>query len=185
MLTLANMKKLKKILRPISDQQEANAAVSLILKQVQKDLKILFVKRVERLSDPWSGQIAFPGGKKDFKDLNLKETIIRETFEETNLKLEEDSLIGVLEVIDSGHFSNIKILPFISLLKGSRIIKLNNKELDNYFWCSYKKIVNNKSLVEINSKKEPAYVLGDEVVWGITYKILREFSKIIEKIIVL
>ena len=185
MLTSANVKKLKQVLRPISDQQEANAAVSLILKQVKKDLRILFVKRVERLSDPWSGQIAFPGGKKDLEDINLKDTIIRETFEETNLKLEEDSLIGVLEAIDSGHFSKIKILPFISFLKGSQMIRLNNKELDNYFWVSYKKIINNQSLVEINSIKEPAYVLGDEVVWGITYKILREFSKIIEKITVL
>ena len=181
MLILPNTNKIKQVLRPISDHQEANAAVGLILIQVQQDFKILFVKRVERLSDPWSGQIAFPGGKKETKDSNLKDTVIRETFEETNIKLDEDNLIGVLEAIDSGHFSNIKILSFISLLKGPQIIKLNKKELDNYFWYSYKKILNNRSLVEINSKKEPAYILGDAIVWGITYKILREFCEIIEK----
>jgi 8-oxo-dGTP pyrophosphatase MutT (NUDIX family) len=181
LLILPNTNKIKQVLRPISDHQEANAAVGLILIQVQQDFKILFVKRVERLSDPWSGQIAFPGGKKETKDSNLKDTVIRETFEETNIKLDEDNLIGVLEAIDSGHFSNIKILPFISLLKGPQIIKLNKKELDNYFWYSYKKILNNRSLVEINSKKEPAYILGDKIVWGITYKILREFCEIIEK----
>lgn len=181
MLTLPNTNKIKQVLRPISDKQEANAAVSLILIPVHQDFKILFVKRVESLSDPWSGQIAFPGGKKESEDETLKDTIIRETFEETNIKLDENSLIGVLEAIDSGHFSNIRILPFISLLKGPQIIKLNKKELDNYFWYSYKKIINNRSLVEINSKKEPAYILGEAVVWGITYKILREFCEIIEK----
>jgi len=181
LLTLPNTNKIKQFLRPTSDHQEANAAVSLILIKVQQDFKILFVKRVERLSDPWSGQIAFPGGKKETKDNNLKDTIIRETFEEKNIKLDEDNLIGVLEAIDSGHFPNIKILPFISLLDGSQIIKLNKKELDNYFWYSYKKILNKRSLVEINSKKEPAYILGEAVVWGITYKILREFCEIIEK----
>jgi len=181
LLTLSNTNKIKQVFRPISDHQEANAAVSLILISVRQDFKILFVKRVERLSDPWSGQIAFPGGKKESEDKCLKDTIIRETFEETNIKLDEDNLIGVLEAIDSGHFSNIRILPFISLLKGPQIIKLNKKELDNYFWYSYKKIRTNRSLVEINSKKEPAYILGEAVVWGITYKILREFCEIIEK----
>ncbi len=68
MVTLPNTNKIKQVLRPISDQQEANAAVSLILIQVHQDFKILFVKRVERLSDPWSGQIAFPGGKKESED---------------------------------------------------------------------------------------------------------------------
>jgi hypothetical protein len=49
LLTLPNTNKIKQVLRPISDHQEANAAVGLILIQVQQDFKILFVKIVERL----------------------------------------------------------------------------------------------------------------------------------------
>ena len=180
MLTLSTIRKLKQALRPISDQQKANAAVSLILKPVQQDFEILFVKRVERLSDPWSGQIALPGGKNEPKDMNLKDTIIRETFEETNIKLKEDNLLGVLNTIDSCRTPKVTILPFISLLKDSPMIKLNKKELDSYFWISFKEIKNNIGVVDINTKKESAYILGDAVVWGITYKILREFTKIIE-----
>ena len=112
--------------------------------------------------------------------MKLKDTIIRETFEETNIKLKEDNLLGVLNAIDSYRTPKVIILPFISLLKDSPMIKLNKKELDSYFWISFKEINNNIGMVDINTKKEPAYILGDAVVWGITYKILREFTKIIE-----
>lgn len=55
------MEKLSKGLRPISDEQNANAAVALLLKPKNEGFTVLFVKRVENLADPWSGQMAFPG----------------------------------------------------------------------------------------------------------------------------
>ena len=43
------------------------AAVAVVLRDVG-ELQVLLVKRKERLGDPWSGQIALPGGMQ--KDLN-------------------------------------------------------------------------------------------------------------------
>ena len=62
-----------KVLKPVSDRQDADAAVALLLKLPDQDLKILIVKRAENPADPWSGQMAFPGGKRDEKDQNLKQ----------------------------------------------------------------------------------------------------------------
>ena len=74
-----SIEKLSEALRPLSDEQGANAAVAVLLKLERGRLCVLFVKRVEEAKDPWSGQVAFPGGKRDAEDKDLKETVIRET----------------------------------------------------------------------------------------------------------
>ena len=183
MLNSKLIKRLPDVLKKISDQQQANAAVSLLLKPAIRDYEILFVKRVERLSDPWSGQIAFPGGKRDPEDRTLKDTVIREVFEETNIKLEENNFLGVLEIIKSEPERNIRILPFVALLEKRPTIKLNKNELDRFFWISYKKIERNKGNVDVENKKVPAYILGEDIIWGVTYNILNKFRKNIELVI--
>lgn len=180
MLTSKLIKKLPYLLRKNSEHQNANAAVGLILKTGKEDYEILFVKRVKRSSDPWSGQIAFPGGKHDPEDKTLKDTVIREIYEETGIYLQEDSFLGVLSVIKSRPNQNIKILPFIALLKEKPVIKLSKNELDSYFWIPYKKIVNSKGIAEINNRKVPAYIFKEKIVWGVTYRIIRKFRENIE-----
>ncbi|MDH5663747.1 MAG: CoA pyrophosphatase, partial [Candidatus Bathyarchaeota archaeon] len=71
------IEKLSRVLKPVSEGQDGNAAVALLLKPADKDLKILFVKRAENLADPWSGQMALPGGKRDATDQSLKQTVVR------------------------------------------------------------------------------------------------------------
>lgn len=183
MLNSKIIKRLPEILGKVSEKYDANAAVSLILKPKLEDYEILFVKRVERISDPWSGQIAFPGGKRDPEDRNLKDTVIREVFEETSIKLMEINFLGVSKIISSKPKRNLRILPFIVFLEESPVIDLNKKELDKFFWVSYKKIESNRGIVNFGSRNVPAYILGDDIVWGVTYKILRDFNKIVELLI--
>jgi len=177
------IKRLPDILGKISEKYNANAAVSIILKSTLEDYEILFVKRVNRISDPWSGQIAFPGGKRDPKDRNLKDTVIREVFEETSIKLKEGSFLGVLKTISSKPKRTFKILPFIVFLEESPTIDLNKKELDRFFWVSFEKIESNRGIVDFGDRKVPAYIFGDDIVWGVTYKILRDFIEIVELLI--
>ncbi len=44
--------------------------------------EILYIKRALREGDRWSGQMAFPGGKRDSDDVDDLDTAERETFEE-------------------------------------------------------------------------------------------------------
>ena len=46
------------------------SAVALILQVRDGQLHILMIKRAEREGDPWSGHMAFPGGRKDPVDAN-------------------------------------------------------------------------------------------------------------------
>ncbi len=55
------------------------AAVAVILREVDDELEILFIKRSETPGDPWSGHMAFPGGHEDPGDEDLKQAAVRET----------------------------------------------------------------------------------------------------------
>ena len=44
--------------------EEAYAGVAIMLKPEDEDIELFLVKRAEVSGDPWSGDMAFPGGKK-------------------------------------------------------------------------------------------------------------------------
>lgn len=58
------------------------------------DGHMLMIKRSEREGDPWSGHMAFPGGKEEDQDAGPVETATREAHEELRLELVGASLLG-------------------------------------------------------------------------------------------
>ncbi len=162
------------MLRPVSEGQDGNAAVTLLLKLADKDLRILFVKRVESPVDPWSGQMAFPGGKRDAADRSLKQTVVRETLEETNIDLDRCRFLGVMEPQKSTARPEMKVVPFVILLEYEPVIKLN-EELEKSVWISPEELVRHRSTVKFSFGEFPAYVVGNIVIWGLTYRILEAF----------
>jgi 8-oxo-dGTP diphosphatase len=173
--------KLPTVLKPVSDEQGANSAVALLLKPKRNDFDLLLVKRVENPSDPWSGQMALPGGKREPKDVSLKATVMRETMEETGISLGDCRFLGVLTAISSEPKPEIKILPFVVLLEDEPKLKLNKEELESFIWVPFEEIVQSKGTVEFSFGKVPAYIFADAVVWGITYKIISKFIQAVEK----
>jgi 8-oxo-dGTP pyrophosphatase MutT (NUDIX family) len=170
-----SIEKLSKVLKPTSEGQDANAAVALLLKAEDQDLKIFFVKRVENPDDPWSGQMALPGGKRDIKDQNLRQTVVRETLEETNINLlDRCRFLGVMETQRSAPRPEMKILPFVVLLEHEPSIKLN-EELEWFVWISLEELVQHRGTVKLGFGEFPAYIVGDSIIWGLTYRILEKF----------
>ena len=170
-----NIEELSKVLKPVSEGQDADAAVALLLKLLDQDLKVFFVKRVENPPDPWSGQMALPGGKRDAKDQNLKQTVVRETLEETHINLlDRCRFLGVMEPLRSTQRPEMKILPFIILLEYEPLIKLN-EELEWFVWISLEELLQHKGTVQFSFGEFPAYIIGNIVIWGLTYRILEKF----------
>ena len=174
------VKKLSKVLKPLSEGQDAGAAVVLLLKTTDKDLKILFVKRAENPADPWSGQMALPGGKRDATDQSLKQTVVRETLEETNINLlDRCRFLGVMETQTSTTRPEMKILPFVVLLEHEQSIELN-EELERSIWISPEELVRHRGTVKFGFGEFPAYIVGNIVIWGLTYRILEFFVHTLE-----
>ena len=74
---------------PVLDVKDVRmaAAVALVLREVDGDLEALFIRRAEHDDDPWSGDLAFPGGRLDPGDADAQAAAERESREELSLDL--------------------------------------------------------------------------------------------------
>ena len=168
-----SIEQLSTVLRKVSDEQGANAAVALLLRYDRGRLCVLFVRRVQNPRDPWSGQIALPGGKREPRDENLKETVIRETLEETNINLQDNCrVLGVMSPFQSKPRPEIRVLPFVTLVEDEPSIKLNKNELEGYFWVPLEELVRNRTTMKFDFGEVPAFIVGSTIIWGLTYRIV-------------
>lgn len=183
LIFIVNIEKLSKILEPVSKEQDAGAAVALLLKFTNQRIKVLFVKRAENPADPWSGQMALPGGRRDAKDRSLRDTIVRETLEETNINLLYRSrFLGVMATLESEIRSELKILPFVILLEHEPSVKLN-EELKYFVWISPEELIQNRGIFKLSFREFPAYIVGSNVIWGLTYNIFENFIRTLDSIV--
>ena len=177
-----NVDKLRKIVKdnkPVPDNEHLWAAVAVIYNPCLN--AFLIGKRTENPSDPWSGDAAFPGGRfKPSKDRDLVETAIREAKEEVGLDLTKAAeLLGVLEPFTPSNAPNINVVPVIFLLKDCNPqLVINRAELSKVFWLNVNDVVNYVKLnVNIKGRLRPAIIMGDVVIWGMTYRILRRLLR--------
>ena len=155
----------------------ADAAVAMILKEDNNILQIFLVKRSPRQADPWSGHMAFPGGRRNPFDTNLKDTVMRETLEETKINLEKCRLLGTLSPINSEFTPRMRVLPFVFVCEESQEIELNY-ELSSYYWIPLDKLKDSTCNIQIGNRNMPAYIIGNEAVWGLTYRMLEAFNRL-------
>jgi len=172
--------KLWKLLRPVSATEDADAVVALLLKPADDDFSVLFVNRVSSPSDPWSGQTALPGGKREPNDEDLKQTVIRETLEETNINLKDHCrFLGTTGIEHSTPRPEMRIVPFVILLEHEPIIRLNEKELEGYAWIPLKELAKRRGKAKFSFGEFPAYIVGDVAIWGLTYRIVESLLRMI------
>jgi len=173
------LENLLRVLNTSSDMQNADAAVALLLRPVNEEFRILFVKRIESASDPWSGQMAFPGGKRSLKDRDIKQTAIRETLEETNVNLlQKCRFLGVLENMRSTVRPELLVAPCVFFLEHEPTIILN-EELRGFLWFHLNRLHKHKGTANFPFGEVPAYFVNGDVVWGLTYRILEKFFQIL------
>lgn len=83
---------------PDPEPVRSRAAVAVI---VGPGEELLFIRRAERPGDPWSGDMAFPGGREEPTDPNPRATAERETREEVGLDLADATFLGALTPMTS------------------------------------------------------------------------------------
>ena len=177
--------------RPVDAPDARPAAVALVLLPVSArggggggGLEILLIRRAERADDPWSGQIAFPGGRQEASDPDLLATAIRETREETGVDLSAAERLGTLDDLypRTPTLPPVVVRPFVFAL-ATRPALVPSDEVQRAFWMPLAHLsesgVRREVTLTLRGAKRtfPAYLVGngDEVIWGMTERILTPF----------
>ena len=141
-----------------------------------------------RADDPWSGQIAFPGGRRETFDASLEETAVRETREEVGrFDLRRDgTIVGALDESRP----RIPVLPPVIVRPFVATIAFEatggpSDEVEKYFWAPLADLLDpaatrtTEIAVRGNTVLRPAITYNGYVIWGMTEGILRRFEEII------
>jgi 8-oxo-dGTP pyrophosphatase MutT (NUDIX family) len=171
---------------PVAAEEEQGvrkAAVALIFRLGENDvLELLFIKRAEYEGDPWSGQIAFPGGRAEERDGSLAETAIRETREEIGIDLaSEGMIVGRLDDLRprTVRLPAIMVRPFVALLDRSDPLVLSS-EVALSFWLPFTALTRveawHEDIVSARGIQIHARVFRhhEHVIWGMTERILAQ-----------
>jgi 8-oxo-dGTP pyrophosphatase MutT (NUDIX family) len=86
---------------PVDGRRQA--AVSLVLRGEPERPEVLFIERARHPADPWSGHMAFPGGRMDPGDVDARAAAERETLEEVGLSLDGSLPLGRLNDLEGHH----------------------------------------------------------------------------------
>jgi 8-oxo-dGTP pyrophosphatase MutT (NUDIX family) len=164
------------------------AAVALIFRAGHDGSpELLFIKRAEYPGDPWSGQIAFPGGREESGDISLQETATRETREETGIDLAcEGMVIGVLDDLRprTVRLPAVVVRPYVAVLERREPLELS-PEVALAFWIPFGSLSHKESwredVVSARGMQINARVFRheDHIIWGMTERILAQLLELL------
>lgn len=159
-----------------------HAAVALLLRQGRRGVEILFILRAEFAGDPWSGNIAFPGGHIEADDDTARAAAERETLEEISIDLQQEEFLGRLDDVAGAHLPVIVSCFAYVVDEATPIIA--NREINETFWVPLVDLAApERQLLHYvffrgEELERPAIDLlgpGRTVLWGITYRLVSHF----------
>jgi 8-oxo-dGTP pyrophosphatase MutT (NUDIX family) len=160
-----------------SDQ---TAAVAAILREAPAGTDLLFIRRAEHPADPWSGDMAWPGGHVDPGDGGPLATAVREAREELALDLERDgTFLGGLPVVRTHLRSGqgpLWVAPFVFELTAVSAL-VPNDEVQEAVWVPLPFLLepsNRGSFIWTRGipLTMACYRYEGRLIWGLTMKML-------------
>jgi ADP-ribose pyrophosphatase YjhB (NUDIX family) len=176
--------KLASVAQVDHSQDEATAAVAAILRPGpgapgSQGVEILLIERAEREGDPWSGHLAFPGGKRDPLDVSLLATSIRETREEVGLALDPTWLLARLDDVQA-RINGLKVAHFVFAVEEPVSLLLKNAEVKETLWVPLERIARDQGKETFTRSLGdktidlPCIRLGGRVLWGMTHRMVMQ-----------
>jgi 8-oxo-dGTP pyrophosphatase MutT (NUDIX family) len=166
---------------------DAFAAVATILRPSPDGAELLFIVRAERADDPWSGHVAFPGGKREPTDESLVHTAVRETEEEVGLRLSPDACLAQLDVVAAA-VSGASVAQLVFALEDADAVATTSAEVSATLWVPLAKLARLEKegagtfeYVRAGKVLElPCFRLGPHVLWGLTYRMVLQLLRVVE-----
>jgi 8-oxo-dGTP pyrophosphatase MutT (NUDIX family) len=174
--------------RPEPREAVTRAAVAVVLRpHAAGHGEVLLIERAAREGDPWSGHMAFPGGRQSPTDPTPRITAERETFEEVGLDLRAAERLGQLDDLEgrqAGRRVGLVISAFVYHVPDPPPLVVCSHEVQAALWVPLPQLLEPARQVDYRFGPEgaslsmPGIRVGDaepHVVWGLTYRFLETF----------
>lgn len=156
------------------------AAVLVLFRFHRLRPEVLLIRRAIRDGDPWSGHVAFPGGRRDPSDPDLSQTALRETLEEVGLAA--TALEGAPRcwgVQSPANRPGVRVGVFLGVLRdGLDPAVQAGPEVSDSFWVPLDRFHRGHRRVPVAGVDGGIEVEGFDFpqgfVWGFTYRVLHE-----------
>lgn len=159
------------------------SAVAIMLRENDGIAEVLMIKRAEREGDPWSGHMAFPGGRMDAADNNGVATAMRETHEEIGVDLaHHGELVGRLSDIRAASHSRRRVMvvtPYVFRVDKTPAVQLNH-EVDEVVWVPLPFLTDRANTQTMLWRRRgikinlPCYLYRGYRIWGLSLLMLDE-----------
>lgn len=167
----------------------SHAAVAMILADGQYGLDVCFIRRAERKGDPWTGQVAFPGGRAGIHDPDAHAVAERETYEEIGLRLADRHRVGPLPVRPDVR-GGLTLSPFVyhveAAVRAQAHVRLTH-EVASVFWVPLAHLFDDGAVTELTYPPGrdgtcfPGIGYGEHVIWGLTLRVLHSFADVVDR----
>jgi 8-oxo-dGTP pyrophosphatase MutT (NUDIX family) len=168
------------------DDGRRRAGVAAVIHDDPTGPRVLMMKRIERVGDPWSGHISLPGGGYQAGDGDLKATAIRETAEELGVELGIEPrvrYVGPLPMLSplTGGPNGVEVTPFV--FASAELLATNpGPEAVSAFWLPLELAASGKLDAEYTypgtARTFPSWSYEGHTIWGLTWRILGDLLAI-------
>lgn len=183
-LKLAPAERIAGIKEQMNSNNAKPSAVLITLFKEDEKTKLIFILR-SVYEGVHSGQISFPGGKKDATDTDLIETALRETKEEVGITIERDAILGKLSNLYIPN-SNFSVEPYVAYVENINEIIPDRDEVQEVYKISLNDLLNenaiqSKEVLFLNERiiSAPCFYINGLKIWGATAMILNELLDVI------
>lgn len=171
-----------------SEKAKRQAAVAMILRPGQGGgLETLFMKRAEHPHDPWSGQMSFPGGRRETSDATLQDAARRESEEEVGIALASEMNIGRLHDVYGGRLVHhrLAVSAFVFHHPAPPEVRMNEEVADTV-WVPLAYLADPMNVepyrfhMNQGDHEFPSFCYKGYTIWGLTYRILGNFLSVFD-----
>lgn len=171
-----------------SDDAPRASVASIFRHTADGGTELLFIERARRDGDPWSGHLAFPGGRVDDTDPHTEATAARETWEEIGLDLAATAApIGQMDDLEGRGGSRLVTVSLHAWWLEHHEPELDlNHEVEDAFWVDLSVLVDPDRHIDYEYPVRPGEVYPGidldgpssqsgnhgRVLWGLTLRLV-------------
>ncbi|MGB3591900.1 MAG: CoA pyrophosphatase [Nonlabens sp.] len=164
------------------------ASVVMLVYPKKEENYFVLIKRVTS-TGKHSGQIAFPGGRRESIDQDNMTTAIRELKEEIGVEIDRNNVLqaGTPLYIPP---SNYMVYPFLAFAKAEPKFIAQESEVAGIIEVPLSSLLNPESITTttisnnyMENLQVPSFMFEEVVVWGATAMMLNEFKHLFLKVL--